>query len=102
MNRTIAGQHIEFSDDGFMTDMQVWTQEIAVELAKEYGIELSEKHIAVLEFVRKKHREGVEMTLRLVGSSGITDIKEMYVLFPKRPLKLAALIAGIPKPSGCL
>jgi len=102
MNKTIAGQNIEFSDEGFMTDMQIWTQEIAVELAKEYGIALSEKHFAVLEFMRKKHRGGVEMTLRLVGSSGIADIKEMYVLFPKRPLKLAAMIAGIPKPTGCL
>ena len=102
MNKTIAGQHIEFSDEGFMTDMQVWTKEIAVELAKEYGIGLSEKHFAVLDFMRKKHFQGEEMTLRLVGSSGIADIKEMYVLFPKRPLKLAALIAGIPKPTGCL
>lgn len=102
MNKTIAGQNIEFSDEGFMLDMQIWTQEIALELAKEYGIALSEKHFAVLEFMRKKHREGVEMTLRLVGSSGIADIKEMYILFPKRPLKLAAMIAGIPKPTGCL
>ena len=102
MNKTIAGQHIEFSDEGFMTDMQVWTKEIAVELAKEYGIGLSEKHFAVLDFMRKRYSQGEEMTLRLVGSSGIADIKEMYVLFPKRPLKLAALIAGIPKPTGCL
>ena len=39
------------------------------------------------------------------GSSGKTSgvpVKELYQLFPKGPAKLAAKIAGIPKPRGCI
>jgi tRNA 2-thiouridine synthesizing protein E len=28
--------------------------------------------------------------------------KELFQLFPKGPAKLAALVAGIPKPKGCI
>ena len=34
-------------------------------------------------------------------ASGV-PIKELYQLFPKGPAKLAAKIAGIPKPRGCI
>ena len=30
------------------------------------------------------------------------SIKELYELFPKGPSKVAARIAGIPKPRGCI
>ena len=46
--------------------------------------------------------EGVAMTLRKVGNSGVTDIKSFYALFPGKPLKFASKIAGLPKPVGCI
>lgn len=34
-------------------------------------------------------------------ASGVT-VRELYQLFPEGPAKLAAKIAGIPKPRGCI
>ena len=72
------------------------------EIAKEEGINLTEKHFQVLEFLRDAHLKGEPLTIRKVGKSGITDIKEYYVLFPGGPLKKSSKIAGIPKPSSCV
>ena len=38
---------------------------------------------------------------RSARTSGV-PVKELYQLFPKGPAKLAAKIAGIPKPRGCI
>ena len=41
-------------------------------------------------------------TIRSLGKVSGVPIKELYQLFPKGPAKLAAKIAGIPKPRGCI
>ena len=35
-------------------------------------------------------------------SEGITDLKEVYELFPSGPGKGACKMAGLPKPTGCV
>ena len=100
--KTIAGKAISLSDEGFMTDASQWDQDVAKELAKEEGIELTDKHFEVLEFLRTSNEKGESLTIRKVGKSGITDIKGLYQLFPGGPLKLSSKIAGIPKPSSCV
>ncbi|MCK5137204.1 MAG: TusE/DsrC/DsvC family sulfur relay protein [Bacteroidales bacterium] len=100
--KTIAGQTIEVNDEGYMVDASQWNREIAAELAKEDGIELTEKHYEVLEFLRKSNEKGETLTIRRVGKSGIVDIKGLYGLFPGGPLKFSSRFAGIPKPASCV
>jgi tRNA 2-thiouridine synthesizing protein E len=100
--KTIAGVQVKISDDGYMTDMSQWNENIAKELAGEIGIVLTPKHFEVLNYLRKEHAAGEALTIRKVGKSGIVDIKELYELFPKGPLKFSSLIAGIPKPTSCV
>ena len=100
--KTIAGQTIEVNDEGYMTDASQWTREIAAGLAAEDGIELTEKHYEVLEFLRNASEKGETLTIRKVGKSGIVDIKGLYQLFPGGPLKLSSKFAGIAKPASCV
>ena len=100
--KTIAGQSIELNDEGYMVDASQWNREVATEMAKEEGIELTDKHFEVLEFLRTASEKGETLTIRRVGKSGITDIKGLYKLFPKGPLKYSSKIAGIPKPASCV
>jgi len=100
--KTIAGQTVELNDEGYMTESSQWNRDIATEMAKEDGIELSEKHFEVLEFLRNASEKGETLTIRKVGKSGITDIKGLYQLFPGGPLKLSSKYAGIPKPASCV
>lgn len=100
--KTIAGKSVSVNEEGFMTDPAQWDQDVAKELAKEEGIELTDKHFEVLEFLRTANEKGEALTIRKVGKSGITDIKGLYQLFPGGPLKLSSKIAGIPKPTSCV
>lgn len=100
--KTYAGITIDVNDDGYMTDASQWNRDVAAELAKEDGIELTEKHYEVLEFLRKSNEKGETLTIRKVGKSGIVDIKGLYQLFPGGPLKLSSKFAGIPKPASCV
>ena len=53
--------------------------------------------------MRKRYLEnGTAPSIRTLGKVSGVPIKELYQLFPKGPAKLAAKIAGIPKPRGCI
>jgi len=98
--KTIAGVNLEVSEDGYLVDSSLWTEDIAKEIAKEENIELTEKHFEVIKFIRENAEAG--LTIRKVGKSGIVDIKGFYDLFPGGPLKISTKIAGINKPSSCV
>ena len=100
--KTIAGVSVDLNEEGYLNDPSQWTRDVAVEIAKEENIELTEKHFEVLEFLRKEYETGAQLTIRKVGKSGITDIKGLYDLFPGGPLKKSSRIAGIPKPASCV
>jgi tRNA 2-thiouridine synthesizing protein E len=101
---TYAGVSVELNDEGFFVDPNQWTREIAMELARADGIEeLSPAHWTVLDFMRKEYFEkGTGPTVRVLGKTSGVSVKELYVLFPKGPAKMAARLAGIPKPKGCI
>ncbi len=99
---TLAGQTVEVNDEGYMVDASQWNKEVAAEMAKEIGIELTDKHFEVLEFLRDSSAKGETLTIRKVGKSGIVDIKGLYQLFPGGPLKYSSKVAGIPKPASCV
>jgi tRNA 2-thiouridine synthesizing protein E len=100
--KNYAGKTVEVTDEGYMTNKEDWTKEIAAEMAKEDGIELTDKHYEVLEYLRKEAAAGASLTIRKVGKSGIVDIKGLYQLFPGGPLKLSSKYAGIAKPASCV
>lgn len=102
MEKVIAGQNVNVNEEGYLTDMNQWNEDIARELAKENGIELTPKHFDVIHFLRDQQKKDVTLSIRGVGKSGVVDIKTFYDLFPKGPLKLASKIAGIPKPHSCV
>ena len=100
--KTLGGKTIEVNEEGYLVVSDDWSKEVAVDLAAEESIELTDTHFAVLEFLRNKAKDGDNITIRSVGKSGITDIKQFYQLFPGGPLKKASKIAGIGKPSSCV
>ncbi|MFP3860260.1 MAG: TusE/DsrC/DsvC family sulfur relay protein [Bacteroidota bacterium] len=100
--KTIAGQTVNVDEEGYLEDYKQWNEDIAKEIAQEEGIELTDKHWEVFKYLREQYEAGASLTIRKVGKSGITDIKELYKLFPGGPLKKSSRIAGIPKPTSCV
>jgi len=100
--KSYAGVNVDVTEDGYLTDPSQWNKDIAAEIAKEEGIDLTDKHFEVIDFLRTENEKGTQLTIRMVGKSDITDIKGLYTLFPAGPLKKSSRIAGIPKPTSCV
>ncbi len=102
--QTLAGPPLDLDSEGFFRKPEQWTREMAPDIARENGIaELTDRHWQVIDFMRTTYLEtGSAPTIRALGKVSGVPIKELYQLFPKGPAKLAAKIAGIPKPRGCI
>ena len=102
--RTVAGVAVDVNDEGFFVSPEQWTEAMVPELARGEGIaELTDLHWRVIRFMRREYVEkGEGPTVRVLGKTSGVSIKELYQLFPKGPAKVAARIAGIPKPRGCI
>jgi tRNA 2-thiouridine synthesizing protein E len=100
----IADAPVDVDAEGFLTDPEQWNERIAQEIARESGIpELTDRHWLVVRFMRNRYLEtGTAPSIRALGKESGVPVKELYELFPKGPAKLAAKIAGIPKPRGCI
>lgn len=101
---TYAGTPVEVDPEGFLQQADQWNEQIAEEIAAEAGIEeLTDRHWLVIRYMRDTYLEsGSAPSIRTLGKASGVPIKELYELFPKGPAKLAARIAGIPKPRGCI
>ncbi|MEO3859598.1 TusE/DsrC/DsvC family sulfur relay protein [Acrocarpospora sp. B8E8] len=101
---TYAGTPVALNDEGFFQDPAQWTEDMATEIAEAQGIdELTPRHWQVIHFVRAEFAaKGTGPTVRALGKTSGVSVKELYQLFPKGPAKIAAKIAGIPKPHGCI
>jgi len=99
----MGGRRIHVNDEGFLTDPNEWDEELAARLAAQIGIELTDAHRRVIRFLRDDFQaKGETPTLRRVATVGGIGIKELFALFPQKPAKKMAYIAGLPKPQGCV
>ena len=102
METLVSAPALATNEEGYLKNYKEWTEEWALETAAAYGIELTERHWALLRWLRQKQEEGVALTIRKVANSGLADIKQFYQLFPGGPLKVSSKIGGIPKPVSCI
>jgi tRNA 2-thiouridine synthesizing protein E len=102
MDLNIAGIRVDATEEGYLTDVSQWNKEIAIEIAKEHNIELTDKHWEVIAWLQEQVKNDVALSVRGIKKSGVIDIKEFYALFPGGPLKVSTKIAGVPKPKSCI
>ena len=100
---TLDGHQIHVNDEGFLTDPNEWDEALGTALAAQVDISLTDEHWAAIRFLRKDFvDQGHTPTLRRVSTVGGIPIKSLFVLFPQKPAKKMAYIAGLPKPHGCV
>jgi TusE/DsrC/DsvC family sulfur relay protein len=103
MKKVIArNKEIDVNEEGYLEDVSQWTKEVGTELAKEQGIDMTDKHWEVIDYLQDKYKNDEALSIRGIKKSGVINIKEFYNLFPGGPLKKSTLIAGIPKPKSCI
>ena len=94
---------VTFDDDGFMVDASTWSEEIGRAIAEALEVDLTDRHWQVINFARSDFEaNGEPPTLRRITQQTEVSMKEMYQLFPDGPAKIAANIAGLKKPTGCI
>jgi tRNA 2-thiouridine synthesizing protein E len=99
----MAGREVHVDNEGFMTEYDEWNEELAKQLAANIGIDLSDDHWKAIRFLRDDYAvQGETATLRRVSTVGGIPTKDLFGLFPKKPAKKMAYIAGLPKPVGCV
>jgi tRNA 2-thiouridine synthesizing protein E len=100
---TIGTVPVHIDAEGFLTEYDEWSEQLAGALAAAIGIELTEVHWRVLRWLREDYRQQHETaTLRRVSMLSGVPIKELFTLFPGKPAKKMAYLAGLPKPHGCV
>ena len=60
----IAGINVKLDDEGYLIDSSQWNEELAKELAKIDDLELTDKHLEVLKFLRDTYNAGDSLTIR--------------------------------------
>jgi tRNA 2-thiouridine synthesizing protein E len=99
----VAGREVHVDNEGFLTDPQEWDEALAPTLAANIGLELTDAHWAAIRFARSDFEAtGETPTLRRMATAGGVSTKDMFTLFPKKPAKKLAYVAGLPKPVGCV
>ena len=102
--KEIAGKKVEIDAEGFMTNPDEWSKDIAEARAEEIGIApLTEGHWKVIEFSRNDFSAtGEAPAIRRITKQSGVPTKQLYKLFPKGPAKKIALVSGLGKPTGCI
>lgn len=101
---TFLGRQVDVNEEGFLTKPEQWDEELAVLLASYAGVdELTEAHWAAVRFVRADMlKTGASPTLHRMRKVGGLDTKPLFELFPGKPAKKLAYVAGGPKPTACV
>ena len=102
---TIDGVAVAVNDEGFFEHPDQWTEDMAPSSPRPKGIDpLTDRHWQVIRLHAQGQYadKGTGPTVRVLGKTSGVSVKELYQLFPKGPAKMAAKIAGIPKPRGCI
>ena len=104
MPATIIGDYeIHVDEEGFLTRFEEWDEDLARQLAAQIGIEMTDAHWPAIRFLREDYlTQGETATIRRITAVGGTPTKDLFALFPKKPAKKMAYIAGLPKPHGCV
>jgi TusE/DsrC/DsvC family sulfur relay protein len=104
------GATIDTDEEGYITDISLWSQELAIQIATEEDVEMGDDHWEVVNFLRNYYEEyqiapAVRVLTKAIKKTLGADkgnSKYLYELFPYGPAKQACKIAGLPKPTGCI
>ncbi|XQW86957.1 TusE/DsrC/DsvC family sulfur relay protein [Thalassotalea piscium] len=103
-------QNIETDAQGYLLDHNLWSEELALVMAKNDEMELTESHWEIIRFVRKFYLTyNTSPAIRALTKAMKAEYGEekassryLYRLFPEGPAKQATKYAGLPKPARCI
>ena len=107
----VNGNICETDDDGYLINLDDWTEDVANKLAETEDITMDEDRWTVVNFLREYYSDyqiapAVKVLTKAIAKERGMDKKAaseyLYGLFPSGPALQACKIAGLPKPTGCV
>ncbi len=105
----IEDKKIQLTEEGFLADLQCWTEPLALALAALENIILTTEHWRLIHFLRKFYAEHDHVPpLRVFIKAAQIDLDSslnsiaLHKLFPDSPMKFLAKLSGLPKPKHCM
>jgi tRNA 2-thiouridine synthesizing protein E len=104
------GKSYEVDEEGYLQNWEDWNEDLAKEMARRDGLELTDAHWEVIRFLRsyfEKYQIApmikilVKEIAKVMGPEK-GNTKYLYELYPAGPAKQACRYAGLPKPTGCV
>lgn len=104
------GKTIDIDQEGFLKNLEDWDKDIARELALAENIALTDAHWEIIQLLKQFYQQyELSPSMRPLVKYIALELdkekaKSIYLmkLFPGSPAKIAAKIAGLPKPDNCL
>lgn len=101
---------IVLDDEGFLLNLDDWSEPLAEVLAQREGIDYGMEHLEVVRLLRQFYEQyqlspAMRPLVKYIAKHlGPERGSSLYLLrlFPGSPAKLASKIAGLPKPDNCL
>lgn len=106
----VGGMAIATDKEGYLLDLGDWNEPVAQALAQAEGLNLQNEHWEILLLLREFYQEfqlspATRPLIKYVALKlGPDKGNSMHLnrLFKGTPAKLAAKLAGLPKPSNCI
>jgi len=102
----VNGKSIETTASGFLENIEDWSEDLALVIAREESLELTDKHWDVINYLRDEFinnagnqpntRSMVKAMAKLWGDKSV-NAKTLYDLFPGDPSKQGGRIGGLPE-----
>lgn len=106
INKMVAQEHADPATRGHLAELEPWTEELAMEMARRDGLELTDDHLGIIRYLRDCYADhGGTINARMLLQSledefaGLSGHK-FYNLFPRGPIAQATRYAGLPLPPG--
>jgi tRNA 2-thiouridine synthesizing protein E len=101
----LNGQEIATTANGFLENLEDWSEELAKVIAAEEGIELTDRHWDLINYLRDEYlnnNQNQPNTRKIIKAmsekwGGKVAQKDLYALFPLDPSKQGGRIAGLPE-----
>ncbi len=105
MSIEVDGKVIETTENGFLVNIEDWSEDVARAMAAVEGLELGEHHWDIIAYLREEYlnNNGNQPNNRTIIKEMSSkwghkvSNKEVFDLFPGNPSKQAGQLAGLPE-----
>ena len=105
MTIEVGGQTVETDANGYLANIEDWSEDVAKAIAEQEGVELTEKHWDLINYLRDEYinnggnQPNTRNIVKAMSAKWNEKVgqKDVYELFPKDPSKQGGRIAGLPE-----